>query len=316
MSTLDVTCDQCDKRFRVRAEFAGKSTRCPGCSSPMTISAARVPAPPREERAERPRPRPRDDEDDRSRPPVGNWRPVVSALGREQVAAVFGLLTILGGYMASCLGNVLGGPGGMEELGIAVMLLVLVGPLLVAAIFGVSARVAALGVPAESRAKGTAVASLLCGLAGLAALVLLGLFFLASFDRPQRSELPMVVAVGGLLLSALGALGTFVGFVAQVGIVRRSAEVSAAIGRTAVAVCTCVLVLVAIGILFALAVEATTPSYSYGPVGYGRDDQHYLIVINAVLLPFGLAVILIMYHRLLAATRRAVLEERAGRNDA
>ena len=75
MSTLEVACARCDKRFRVRAEFAGKTSRCPGCSAPLTIGGSSRPRPrgPTPKSRPRPRPRPRDDEDDRPRGPTGDW---------------------------------------------------------------------------------------------------------------------------------------------------------------------------------------------------------------------------------------------------
>jgi hypothetical protein len=321
MSTLDVSCARCDKRFRVRAEFAGKTTRCPGCSAPITIGASKAPPPPHSPRADRKDHEKglRADYDDRPRRPAGNWKPVAAALGREQVAVVFALLTILGSYLVVCLGNAAGGPSGaMEGVVIGAMMLVLVGPSLVAAVFAVTARVAAVGAPVESLAKGSAVASLLCAFGGLAALIMLGLTLLASIDQRHASDLPAHVAIGGLAVSTLGAVGTFLGFVAQIGIARRSAEVSRAVGRTAVAVCVCVLVLLGIGMLYALAVEATGPSTqpSFGP-GYRSypDDGPFYMVMTGFLIPLGLTVVLIMYHRLLAAARRAVLEG-PGRLDA
>src|SRR5258708_2961190 len=239
MSTLEVSCARCDKRFRVRAEFAGKTTRCPGCSAPITIGGAQAAPLRREDHAEKPRtrPRPRDDDDDRPRRPAANWKPVDTALGREQVAVVFFLVTILSSFLVLCLGRMAVEPGIMRDssgaIPLVVMLLLLVGPSLVAGIFGLAARVSALGTPPESLAKGSAISSLLCGIAGLACLVILGISILASFDSHDHRGpgLPAGFATVGLVFSVLASLGTFAGFVAQVGIVRRSAEVSRAVGR-------------------------------------------------------------------------------------
>ena len=314
MSTLEVACGRCDKRFRVRAEFAGKNTRCPGCSAPITIGGSAPP--PRREPEERPRPRPRpkEDEDDRPRAPTGDWRPVATALGREQVAVLFVLATILASYLVFCIGTAAGRAGGPEQgLVIGLMLLLLVGPSLVAGVFGLAARVSALGAPRESLARGSAVPSLLCGLAALASLVMLGFTLLASINQPLSSELPGVVATGGLILSTLGSLGTFFGFVAQVGIARRSAEVSRAVGRTAAAASVCVLALLGIGVFYTLVTELTEPGYTGrgGPIGggYDRDDGPFYQIVLGVLLPVAFAVVLILYHRLLGAARRAVLDE-------
>jgi hypothetical protein len=317
MSTLEVECARCDRRFRVRAEFAGKTSRCPGCSAPLVIGGSKpAPAPrPEPEDRPRPRPRPRDGEDDRPRGPTGDWKPVATALGREQVAVAFVLMTILCSYLVFCLGNATRGVGPPEAIVITLMLLLLVGPSLVAGVFGLAARVAAVSAPAQAHARGSAVASLLCGLGGLASLVMIGISILASIEQQQhQSDLPMIVATGGVILSTLAALGTFMGFVAQVGIARRSAAVSRAVGRTAVAGGVCVLVLLGIGMLYTLAAEATGPSYTpYG--GYYRDDSPFFQVMTGVLFPLAFAVVLVTYHRLLAATRAAVLGEAGGRDE-
>lgn len=312
MSTVDVACERCDKRFRVRAEFAGKTTRCPGCSAPITIGGSKPAPPPREERAERPapRPRPRDDDEDRPRRPLGDWRPVDSALGREQVAVVFALLTLFCGFLSFCL---LRATAGRENEAVLVLaLLLLIGPSLAAGTFGITARVAALGTPPEAFAKGSAVASLLCAIAGVGSLIVIGLAALASIGSPGPNPLPIKVGFFGAILSGLVAVATFAAFVAQIGIARRSAAVGRAFGRTGVAAAVCLLVPLGISLLIALAAEASAPSYPTR--GYPtRDTEEVLAMIAVGLLsPVALAVILILYHRLLAAAREAVRGERAG----
>src|SRR4051794_1099956 len=111
MSTLEVACGRCEKRFRVRAEFAGKSSRCPGCSAPLVIAGTRpaeVPKPRRDEPDERPRPRRPRDEDD-TPGPSGNWKPVYTALGREQGAVLFGLVTFVSSFVVWGLGSAMTG---------------------------------------------------------------------------------------------------------------------------------------------------------------------------------------------------------------
>jgi len=308
MSTLDVACARCDKRFRVRAEFAGKSTRCPGCSAPITIGGSKPAPPPREERSDRPasRPRPRDDEDDRPRRPTGDWRPVESALGREQVAILFAVATVPCSIFAYCLGQATGASAGADAPVMVFTLLLMIGPALAAGVFGVTARAAALRAPAEARARGTAVASLVCGLAGLLTILVFGLAFLASLEhRAGPSGFIPVVASVGLLLSALAAVGTFAGFVAQVGIARRSAAVSAALGRAAVTACVAVLAVIGLSLLLALAAGAV--SSPNGPSSH--DEERIAVVLFGVLIPVGFAAVLVAYHRLLAAARRSIRDE-------
>jgi hypothetical protein len=241
---------------------------------------------------------------------------VAAALGREQVAVVFVLMTILCSYLVFCLANATRGVGPPEAIVITLMLLLLVGPSLVAGVFGLAARVAAVSAPADALAKGSAVASLLCGLGGLVSLVMIGISLLASIEQQHhQSELPMVVATGGVVLSTLGALGTFLGFVAQVGIARRSVAVSRAVGRTAVGGAVCVLVLLGIGILYALAAEAMGPSYSPQYGAAYRDDTPFYQAMTGILFPLAFAVVLVLYHRLLAAARAAVLGETTGRDE-
>jgi hypothetical protein len=312
MSTLEVACARCDKQFRVRAEFAGKSTRCPGCSAPITIGGSK-PAPPPDDRVEKPRsrPRPRDDED-RPSLPAGDWRPVDTALGREQLAVLFGLLTIVCSFLSYCLLRLGEGPAGGGSVFLVFGLLLLAGPSLLSGIFGVVARVSALGAPAESIPKGAAVASLLCAIAGIFSLVVFGISVLLSFERQGREPFATVVAAFGMLFSTLTAVSTFTVFVAQVGIARRTPEVGLAFGRASVGVAVCVLALLGISFLFALASEMSEPAYSPNGSYRSHHEEEMMMVVLGLLVPIALAVIFILYHRVLAAARLAVRGESRG----
>ena len=320
MSTLEVTCTRCDKKLRVRAEFAGRSTRCPGCSAPITIGNAPTPAalPSRSEPEDRPRSRPREVDDDEPRRPAANWKPVDTAFRREQTAVVFVLIGIVCDYFAFCLTRSAGRGSGEESLNTTIALVFGVGPSLAAAAFGLMARTAALRPPPTSLARTSAVASLLCGLVGLGALVILAFALLISMDSREPMELAFTVAGGGLVLSALASLATFIGFVMQVGIVRKSASVSRAVGRLTLTISICLLSLIGIGVLYALASEMMGPSgYGRNPYGgYGyRDHSTFYQIILAIVMPLALGVILILYHRLLAAGRRAIQSDLATRYD-
>jgi hypothetical protein len=240
------------------------------------------------------------------------------AFRREQVALVCALLSILGGFFISCAGRMAAPAGRMEGPLMVLLLLVAVGPALASAAFGLMARISAMGVPRETLARSSAVASLLCGLAGLACLVGLAFTFLVSIDAQRPMDLGLSVSLGGLVLSVVGAVGTFLGFVTQVGIARRSAAVSRGVGRMAVAAAVCTLVLLGISVLYTLIVEATTPTYGYGPYGgyqHYPDHSGFAVVMLGILMPLAFGVVLILYHRLLAAGRRAVNSEAAGRYD-
>jgi len=323
MSTLEISCAQCEKKFRVRAEFAGRSTRCPGCSAPIIIAGLAKPiAPPPkpvEEERSRPSRRPRDDEDDEPRRPQLDLKPAETACRREQIALIFAIAGILGGFFVSCLGNMGGRAGsGIQEIMLFFVLLVAVGPSLATGAFGIMARIAAMGVPSASLARGSAIASLLCSIAGLVCLLGFAIALVSSFDSQRADELPMVITMGGLIVSVLGSVVTFTLFVNQIGIVQRSAAVSRAVARTGIAISVCVLSLIGIGLLYTLASEAMGPSYSRGPFGDNysyQDHSGFYQVMLGILMPLAFGVVLILYHRLLAAGRRAASEEAPASNN-
>ena len=210
MSTLEVTCSRCEKKLRVRAEFAGRSTRCPGCSAPITMGSAPKPVavPSRSELEERPRPGPRDDDRDEPRRPAADWKPVDAAFRREQTAVVFVLIGIVCDYFAFCLTRSFGRSGDMEGVVMTVVLLFGIGPSLVAAAFGLMARISALRPPPTSLARPSAVASLLCGLAGLGSLLILAFAMLLSMDSREPMELAFRVA-GGILKPVQQLIGRY-----------------------------------------------------------------------------------------------------------
>ena len=309
MSTLDVTCGRCDKSFRVRAEFAGRATRCPGCSAPLTIGGSASAPPSRETEPERPRPRPRDD-DDRPRKFTGNWKPVDTALGREQSALVCLLVQVGCSILAACLQGVAGPAGPLETLVIIPLAILVAGPTLAAAVFGISARVAATGAPEESLARGTARASLLLSFIALGCLALLALAALATVDSHRADPLPGVVGVGATIVSVLASIVTFAGFVAQVGMARRSAAVSRAVGRMAIGATICAVIVIGIGGLYAVATVAFGPGPGYYRYSYPNHEGFYNFTVLG-LFPISLIVLLILYHRLLAAARRSIQREEA-----
>jgi len=321
MSTLEVVCARCNKKFRVRSEFAGRSTRCPGCSSPITIGGPSTPAAapfarPIEEERPKPRARKRDDEDDEPRRPTLNWTSAEVAFRREQWAILFVFVSILGGFFIACVGSMVGPSGGLDGPMPYVLAMFGVAPLLVAAGFGLMARVSALSVPRESRAKSSAVASLLCSIAGLGCIVGLGFSFFISFESGQRSELPTVVSLGGLVFSGLAAWATFTGFTAQVGIARKSFDVSRGIGQMATTAALSTLGMLGIGILYTLVSETTGPNSSRGPYGggyYYEDHSPFYRVMLGILIPLDAGLLLILYHRLLGAARRSIVGDPAPR---
>jgi DNA-directed RNA polymerase subunit RPC12/RpoP len=321
MSTLEVTCARCEKKFRVRAEFAGRSTRCPGCSAPITIGGDPRPAPPpKRDEEERPRPKRRDDDDDEPRRPEANWRSARTAFQREQVAVIFALIGIFGNFFNFCIVSLERHSSDFQPVLIFFVLLFGLGPSLVTTTFGLMARISALGAPKESLARGSAKASLFCNLAGLASLVVLALTLLASIGESNPDPLPMVVAIGGVVLSGIASMLTFIGFVAQAGIALRSAAISRGVARTGVAMTVCLLAMLGISVLYAIVSELTSqPSYygngPYRSAYYNRDHSGFFMFAVGILIPLSLGVILILYHRLLAAGRQAAKGGPSARDD-
>jgi lysylphosphatidylglycerol synthetase-like protein (DUF2156 family) len=236
-------------------------------------------------------------------------RTAETACRREQIALIFALLGILGGFFISCLGRTSSPGAGMEEIMLFLVLLVAVGPSLATGAFGIMARISAMGVPKACLARGAATSSFLCSIAGIVCLLAFAIALVSSIDSQRPGELPMVVSMGGLIISVLGAVVTFVGFVGQIGIVRKSAGVSRAVGRTSIAIAVCVLSLIGIGLLYTLANEAIgEPAYyrgPYGPVAYHQDHSTFYSVMLGILMPLAFGVVLILYHRLLAAGKLA-----------
>ncbi len=316
MSSLEVACGKCNKKFRVRAEFAGRSTRCPGCSSPITIggpaSPALSPPRPREEDRPRPRQRKREEDDEDGRRPSLNWTSTEVALRREQWAIIFVFVSILGSVFVACLGSLARPSGGLDGPMPYVLVIIGVGPVLVAAAFGLMARVSALSVPRESWAKRSAVASLLCGIAGLGCIVAFGFSMLISMESGRPNELPSTMSLGALIFSALAAWATFTGFTVQVGIACKSYEVSRGIGRMATILALSTLGMIGIGVLYTLVSETSGPSFSRGEGGYGggyyyEDHSLFYSIMLGVLVPLDACLLLIFYHRLLAAARRSIV---------
>ena len=227
MSTMEIVCARCDKKFRVRSESAGRSTRCPGCSAPITIgnaprAAAPEPRPSQEERP-KPRPKPREDDDDAPRRRTLNWGSTEQAFRREQLTVIFSFVGVLGAFVTFCLGQMARTPMmGDDPFLMIIMLIFGVGPLLATSAFGLAARVSAVTVPSETLAKGSAIASLLSAIAGMLSLVVLVISIMNSYDNQGHDGLPSAVATCALLLSGLVAALHFAGFTAQVGIYQRS----------------------------------------------------------------------------------------------
>jgi hypothetical protein len=321
MSTLEIACGRCNKRFRVRAEFAGKTTRCPGCSAPLIVGATTVAAPPLplDDDAPRRRSRPRPIEEDAPRPePDHDWQSVNTALRREQTALFFVALQVVCDLFLLLLAMTLGPIAGNGPF---IMFALLLGfaPSLAAGVLGIMARIAALAAPTDARVRGSAMCSLLLAIATLLAMVGMGLLYLIQLEGSRFDDVLFAIAIGGTLLAALASVGTFSIYTVQVGVVRRSRDVASALGRLGIAATICVFVLLAGGVFASLMelISAPSPSYYGNPYGgygypyggysyrprYGENIARVLLMGG---IPLSAIVFVVMYHRLLAAARRAL----------
>ena len=122
----------------------------------------------------------------------------------------------------------------------------------------------------------------------------------------------------GLTLSLIASLVTFFGFIAQVGVYRRSAAISRAVGRLAITLAICTASLLGIALLYTIFDEVSTPS-NFGGGQYGgyqpRSHDGFMYFVLGVLMPLAFGTVIILYHRLLAAGRIALQSEPAARND-
>lgn len=319
MSMLEVACGRCNKRFRVRAEFAGKTTRCPGCSAPLVVGVSQTPAPPPADEEELPRRRSRPrDVDDRPSAPQEDWSSVDTAFRREQTCLVFIVVQVVCDLFVFCAGKMIRAMDSASPFVLLLLLLFGVGPSIGAVAMGLMARAAALSAPRSARVKGTAIASLLCGFAAVLALVAVGLLMLMGLDGNRVDEDSILIPIAGMALAGLGAIATFSVYVAQVGIIRQAKDVSLALGRTAIAGMFCVVLLIGGACVTLFLATLLNPNpYRYNPPnngfgpGYGYQPSYtepVMMILLVLFLPLVSIVMLIMYHRLLAAGRRALRE--------
>jgi DNA-directed RNA polymerase subunit RPC12/RpoP len=225
MATLDIACSACGKAFRVRAEFAGRSTRCPGCSAPISISSkSEEPPPTMPEPVRRPKRR-FDGEDDRKPKLSGDWKPVVKAFDNEMTALIFMGLQILG-------------------------------------IFGLFARISARRAQnlIESSAASGALTSCIGGIVSITA----GFFgLLMSVSNSMGNPLLLVTSMGCAFVCTLASIGAFLAFTLQVGVKIKSKTISRSIGRMANEIAWIVVVFVGLLILIAFSLESIRSPYGH-----------------------------------------------------
>jgi hypothetical protein len=131
-----------------------------------------------------------------------------------------------------------------------------------------------------------------------------------TFDTQGNDGLPLVVGLFGLMITFFGALMTFGMFAAQVGIFRRSAAISGGVRQCAIGIAVCVAALVGIGLLYVFGSGVLSPP---GPFRGPAAHEGFFFLTLGLLFPIAFGVVLFLYHRLLAAGRRALDGEAAGR---
>ncbi len=302
MAMLDVTCEHCGRQFRVRGEFAGKSTRCPGCSKPLTIGAAAKAAPPREEYDDAPRPR-RREPDPEPTGVTGNWKRTAKALGSEQAAVRFLGVQVLADLVAFCLMRGTGSVGQVPAIVVMLFLILIVGPGIMTVVMGLTARFGAVNIPPEAKAGGTAWASVFCALGGMLAMIVVGFGLLISIEGSRRDADPVLMAgvLGGFVMTT-GAVVTFAAMIAQIGIATGSREISAGIGRMGVGFMVCLLISVVLGGCGTVMMEGLGGNRNYG---YGPNyDGLFAIFAFTSLITAG--IMLVLYHSLLGSAKKAL----------
>jgi DNA-directed RNA polymerase subunit RPC12/RpoP len=298
MATLDIACSACGKAFRVRAEFAGRSTRCPGCSAPISISSkSEEPPPTMPEPVRRPKRR-FDGEDDRKPKLSGDWKPVVKAFDNEMTALIFMGLQIIGLIFGSC---VIGAFRQISDVGILLFIaLLMVGPGFIGGIFGLFARISARRAQnlIESSAASGALTSCIGGIVSITA----GFFgLLMSVSNSMGNPLLLVTSMGCAFVCTLASIGAFLAFTLQVGVKIKSKTISRSIGRMANEIAWIVVVFVGLLILIAFSLESIRSPYGH------RETEVPIIFVSVLFLPIFLVSFGIKYRGLLRTAREEVM---------
>jgi DNA-directed RNA polymerase subunit RPC12/RpoP len=303
MSTIEFTCPTCSKTFRVRSEFAGRTTRCPGCSHSITIGstapkatpAAAVPPP----LTKVTRPIASDEEPSY----YGNWKPALTALKREQTAVLFVGIQLLVSLFGLCIGSQM-----IESMQVASLVgFVFLLPGIIATVLSLIARITALRVPKVSGLRTGAIAGLLCILGGVISLLMFILTLGSSFSHTGQgsSGEEMRIAFFGFAGAGLAAIVIFAIYVALLGIHFRAEEIGKQIGSMAFTVGSCLLVIAVVGGLLGLLIDffgSGLPYYFLAPVVVG------VVVIAGIILAF-------QYHRLLGLAHQVIREKTGATRD-
>ncbi len=315
---IEITCHSCEKSFRVRPEFAGRSTRCPSCGASLQINKS---SPTTEAPPEMPRSKVApvssgmsyDTRPDRSK----EWKKFAGALSREQVAILFfGAALLFGLFAGVCTAaEVFRGPD-MEIVGWVFLAMVVV-PLLIAFAFHCLSRLLATNVPSGYWAKPVAFLGLL-GSMGIPGFSILMIVTSAALNDRYLEQLVVYVGVVGLLFSVVASMGSIFLLTSQMGTAIGSKEISKSFGKFGVTVGITLVLLVGLMIVLAILVSVFEggPRRGYAN-GYGytyrRDPFEVLGRLFLLFpLPILVAVFLIAYHRLLGVCRKTLLARAKG----
>lgn len=309
MSTLEISCDRCGKKFRVRAEFAGRSTRCPGCSAPLSIGGA-ASAPPPEAFPPLPKylkeKRPRNLKLSRRTSVEGDWKIVDSACRREQLAVFFAFGQLVTALLGYCFVQML--HGGDDILFRLILLVLVFSPTIIAVVFSLIARFSIVRFKSDAIPRGAIRSSLMSTLSSGICFLAVIFILLASIDsRPP--ELILGTALIGFVVSIFFAMGSFMIFMCQVGIARSSREVSKALAGMGLTMTITLIIELVLVFFYSIAIESSNNySANFSRVAYRNDEPFYRLVAF-FFIPVLIIVFAILYHRVLAAVRRSLREE-------
>lgn len=300
MAMIEVSCGECGRQFRVRREFIGKSTRCPGCSRQMTIGETAPPpsstlpevyddAPPPPRRPKLPAVEMRS----------GEWKKTLRAINYEQTAVRFLGIQVLSSFVALCVTTGIRSWGRLPPLIVVIFIIFVFGPALISGIFALLARIAALGVPASTHGRPTATASAFCVLGMMFLSIIFGLGFLMSIDGNRGGDGLMLTTLVAGTLMLFGALVTFGALIAQIGIVLGASSISRGIGNLAVAF----MISMIISVVFVGCGSGFSGVFDHNP--YGRTYEPFIVIIGLSML-VTVGVSLVMYHSLLSSVKLAL----------
>lgn len=295
MGMMDVSCSRCGKSFRVRAEFAGRSTRCPGCSAPLLIGGEQAPPPPV---APPPIPKRRKKiEPDEPIKVSEDWRPAEVAIRREKTAILFALAQLCFYVLGFCFASLARSFSRFDPFVLLFFMLILLGPSIGAAVLAIMARMSACRISTKLIRSNAARSSLYLSVLAVF-LILAGAFAIVlSLNNSGPPVVTMFVFACGLMSCFFGAVTTFVIYLAQIGIRSSSKEISQMIARltnTGSIMLTLTIVIVGLVAFFSDLISSGNR--------YREPDLVYLA--TAVMVAISQVIVGLAYYQLLGGVQK------------